>query len=75
MPDVRDQISRIINDKALKQSVIAQRAGLPPDKLCASLKHRRKLDANEFLAVCAALGMTPVEVVGYSSAGNSLVSE
>ena len=47
------------------QSVIARRAGMTPDKLCAALKHRRRLDANEFLAVCAALDMTPEDVAGY----------
>ena len=62
MSDVRDQISRIIEDRALKQSVIAHRAGLTPDKFSASLNHRRRLDANEFLAVCAVLGMAPNEV-------------
>ena len=65
MPDVRDSIARIIQDKALKQSVIAQRAGLTADKFSATLNHRRKLDANEFLKVCAALGMTPEAVAGY----------
>lgn len=65
MPDVRDQISNIIQDRAYKQSTIAHRAGLTPDQLCAALKHRRKLDANEFLAVCTALGMTPEDVAGY----------
>lgn len=65
--DVRDNITRIIQDRAYKQSAIAQRAGLTPDQFCAALKHRRKLDANEFLAVCAALGMTPEDVAGYGS--------
>lgn len=65
MPDVRDNIARIIQEKAYKQSVIAHRAGLTPDQFCSALKHRRKLDANEFLAVCAALGMTPEAVAGY----------
>lgn len=65
MPDVRDNITRIIQDRAHNQSVIARRAGLTPDKLCATLKHRRRLDANEFLAVCAALDMTPEAVAGY----------
>lgn len=64
-PDVRDQILYIIQDHAHKQSLIAQRAGLTPDKLCAALKKRRKLDANEFLAVCAALDMTPEAVAQY----------
>lgn len=65
MPDVRDNITRIIKDRAHKQSAIAQRAGLTPDQFCAALKHRRKLDANEFLAVCEALNMTPEDVAGY----------
>ncbi len=65
MPDIRDQISRIIHDRAHKQAVIAQRAGLTPDQFCAVLKHRRRLDANEFLAVCTALDMTPEDVAGY----------
>lgn len=68
MPDVRDQISRIIEDRALKQAVIAHRAGITPNKLCASLKHRRRLDANEFLAVCSVLGMAPDEVAVYKTA-------
>ena len=66
MSDVRDQISRIIEDRALKQSVIPHRAGLTPDKFSASLNHRRRLDANEFLAVCAVLGMAPNEVADYA---------
>lgn len=66
MPDVRDSISSIIHDRAHKQAAIAERAGLTPDQFCAVLKHRRRLDANEFLAVCAALGMTPEDVAGYS---------
>lgn len=69
MPDVRDNIARVIQNQAYKQSTIAQRAGLTPDKFCDALKHRRKLDTNEFLAVCAALGMTPIEVADYEAIG------
>lgn len=68
MPDVRDNITRIIRERAYNQSAIARRAGLTPDQLCATLKHRRKLDANEFLAVCEALSMTPEDVAGYKEA-------
>ena len=67
MPDIRDQISSIIQDRAHKQAAIAQKAGLTPDQLCAVLKHRRRLDANEFLAVCAALNMKPEDVAGYGT--------
>lgn len=67
MQDIRDQISCIIQDKAHKQAVIAQRAGLTPDQFCAILKHRRRLDANELFRVCDALGMSPNEVAAYDS--------
>lgn len=66
MPDVRDNINRIIRDRAHKQGAIAHRAGLTSDQLCAALKHRRKLDANEFLAVCKALDMSPEAVARYA---------
>lgn len=67
MSDIRDQISCIIRDRAHKQAVIAQRAGMTPDQFCAVLKHRRKLDANEFFQVCDALGMSPNEVAAYNT--------
>lgn len=67
MADIRDQISRIIQDKAYKQSIIAQRAGMSSDQLCAILKKRRKLEANELFRVCDALGMSPEAVAGYGA--------
>lgn len=67
MNDVRDKISCIIRDRAHTQAIIAHRAGLTPDQLNATLKHRRKLEANEFLKICAALDMTPEQVAGYST--------
>jgi len=65
MSDVRDSITRIIRDRAHNQGVIARRAGMSPDKLCSVLRHRRRLDANEFLALCIALGMSPEAVAAY----------
>ena len=65
MSDIRDQISCVIRDRSHKQSAIARRAGLTPVQLCAVLKHRRKLDANELFRVCEALGMSPGEVAAY----------
>ena len=65
MSDIRDQISTVIQDRALKQSTVATRAGLTPDQFCAVLKKRRKLDANELFRVCAAMGMTPEAVAAY----------
>lgn len=67
MPDVRNQIAVIIQDGAHNQSEIARRANMTPDKLCSVLKLRRRLDANEFLRLCDALGMTPDDVTKYKS--------
>ena len=74
MADIRDNIRRIIQDRAYKQGTIAKRAGLTPDQLCAALKHRRKLDANEFLAVCAALDMRPEDVAGSGTSSKGAIT-
>lgn len=65
MSDIRNQISTIIKDRALKQNAVATRAGLTPDQFCAVLKKRRRLEANELFKVCAAMGMTPEQVATY----------
>ena len=65
MSDIREQISTIIKDRALKQSAVAARAGLTPDQFCAVLKKRRRLEANELFKVCAAMSMTPEQVASY----------
>lgn len=65
MQDIRDKINTIIQDRAHKQSTIAERAGLTPMMFSDMLKHRRKLDANELFRVCDALGMTPNDVMDY----------
>lgn len=70
MPDIREQIYSIIIERAYKQSEIARRSGLTPDQLCAVLKKRRRLDANELFRVCEALGMTPEAVAAYTPSRN-----
>ena len=55
MQDIMDQISRIIQDRALKQSEIARRACMTPSQLCLVLKHYRKIDANEFIKICSVI--------------------
>lgn len=57
--DIRDNLSEFIDDSNLVQSKIAKRAGLTPSKLCAVLKKRRDLEANELFNLCDALGTTP----------------
>jgi len=57
--DIRDNLGCYIKDKAMKQGEVAMRAGMTPNKLCAVLKKRRALDANELFSICDVLEVTP----------------
>lgn len=64
--DIRDNLGQYMKDKAVKQCEIATRAGMNPNKLCAVLKKRRALEANELLNLCDALETTPDSLRKYS---------
>lgn len=63
--DIRDQIKAIIDDRALKQSLVAKRVDMQPCQLCATLKMRRKLEAMEFIRLCYAMDMSCDDVINY----------
>lgn len=63
--DVRINLRAIIRDKGYIQEVIAQKAGIAPMKLSLVLNQKRKLDANEMIAICDAIEMTPTELAKY----------
>ncbi len=65
--DIRENLNNYISDKAVKQCEIATRAGMTPAKLCAVLKKRRMLEANELFDLCDALGTTPDELRSYGA--------
>lgn len=67
--DIRDNLGAYINDSNLIQARLAVRAGLTPSKLCAILKKRRDLEANELFDLCDALGTTPEELRRYKNSG------
>ncbi len=54
--DAREGIAEVIHQRGFKQTVIAQKAGLTPQQLSDIISKRRKMDANEMFALCAALG-------------------
>lgn len=57
--DVINNIKDIIEEKGLKQSFVAKKAGLTPQELSNILNDRRKLLRVEYLpGVADALGMT-----------------
>ena len=70
--DIRDNLREYIDDKAIKQAVIAPRVGLTASQLCAVLKKRRSLDANELFLLCDALGVLPDDLRAYKPTGNGL---
>lgn len=63
--DVRLNLKAVIRDKGYIQEVIAQKAGITPMKLSMVINQKRKLDANEMIAICDAIEMTPTELAGY----------
>lgn len=55
MQDVREIIGALIRERGFSQAVIARKAGMRPQQLCAVINMRRKLDANELFALCDAM--------------------
>lgn len=65
--DVRDNIRNYIRDKGLTQSIMAERAGMTPAKLSATLLKKRKLEVGEFISLCEAMGVSMEEMRNYGS--------
>ena len=63
--DIRDRIGRYIEDRGFSKSIMAARAGMKPTILCAIIHKRRKLEANELLRLCDAMGVTAEEMRYY----------
>ena len=59
MTDARDSLAYTIRRLGFKQSVIAPKAGLTEQKLSDIVNKRRRLDANEMLSLCRAMGICP----------------
>ena len=49
-------IKKYIEFQGLKQKVVAEKAGLPPQTLNDILNERRKIEVTEYFAICRALG-------------------
>ncbi|MCL2474849.1 MAG: helix-turn-helix domain-containing protein [Chloroflexi bacterium] len=64
MEDIRDLLKEYIKRHCFKHCKVAQKAGLNSAKLSAILTKRRKIDANELFALCAAMETTPNELKG-----------
>lgn len=55
--DIVSKIKSYIDDNGLKQSYIADKAGIKRDAFCTSLNGKRKIAIDEYCRICAALGV------------------
>lgn len=66
MDDIRDSLRNMVDKKGLRHKYIADRAGMTQQQLCDVFSKRRKLDANELLAICSAADVTLNELAEYT---------
>lgn len=56
-----EKIAARIAENGVRIKFVANKAGIPYNRLQPSLKGHRRLTLNEFLAVCAALDVNPMD--------------
>lgn len=56
---VAENVERIIRQRGIKQSYVAEQAGMPPQALCDILKGRRLIKVGEVPKLATALGVEP----------------
>lgn len=61
--DVRDCVASEIKNRGFKQAAIADKAGLTNQQLSDIVNKRRRLDANEMVSLCRAMGITPNDLL------------
>lgn len=54
-------LSKIVEQRGIKQIYISEKTGLSADVISKILRSERKMTAEEFLAICDALGINPNE--------------
>lgn len=60
--NVSTKIYEIIDEKSLKQSAVATKAGYSPRIFNDFLKGRRTIKTDDIVPICKALGITPNEL-------------
>lgn len=54
---VRQRIADYLESKGIKQTFICEKTGMTPQALGAALKRERKIDIDEYIAICDALDL------------------
>ena len=57
---MEQKIDAYISEQGLKIKYVAQKAGIPYQRVQAALNGTRKIKADEFIAVCTVLGVDPL---------------
>lgn len=63
--DVRECLRPAIDRKGFRYQYVATEAGFTDQQLSDVMNKRRRLEANEFVKICAVIGMSPDEVLAY----------
>jgi len=57
-------VNKIIEDRGLKKKVVAEKAGIRPDKFSKITNGKSRMFADEMANICDVLGMSVDEVMG-----------
>lgn len=61
----KDGLNRYIEDKLIKQTALAEKAGIRGDVFSRLLHTERRVYGNEITAICVALGLKFSEIINY----------
>lgn len=61
--EIRQRIKDCINEKGIKQYVIARKAGFSPKQFSAMMTGKRKIYADDIVLICAALNVPADEFI------------
>ena len=61
--EIRQRIKECINERGIKQYVIAKKAGLSPKQFSAMMTGKRNIYAEEYYFICEALNVTVNEFI------------
>lgn len=65
----RQGLKAYISDNSIKQSALAEKAGIRADVFSRILNTRRSIFIDEAMRICSVIGLTLEEVVNYKEAG------
>ena len=61
--EIRQRIRDCINERGIKQYVIAKKAGFSPKQFSAMMTGKRKIYADDIVPICAALNVPAEEFI------------